>query len=84
MLILLFEFIFFFRSTVILWCLGMLQIIIYSGVMRQQDDDARHGSQSKEMGFVPIYTTFQGTICKMGLLSALPTTIVQIIRREII
>lgn len=79
----LFEF-FFSTSILILWCLETLQIIIYFGVMRQQDHEEGLWSLSEKTEVEPIHPAFQSTICKMGILFALPTTIVQIKRRDYI
>lgn len=41
-----------------------------------------HWSWSEETEVLSIHPAYQGTVCKMGIPSALPTTIVQIKRRD--
>lgn len=48
------------------------------------DHEERLWSQSKKTEVEPIHPGFQSTVCKMGILFALPNTIVQIKRRDYI
>lgn len=66
--------------SVWIWYKSLFNLGSWGSKMMKND----HWSQSENNEVLPIHPAFQVTICKMGICSALPTSIVQIKKRDYI